>query len=294
MSLATLIPLVERGDCDAVAAALRADPGLAHARTADGDTLLHFACWKKQVAIVMDIMGHGPDVAARGLYGRTPLHYAVHEGGPASIPVVAVLLAHGADPTIRDDNGFSVAEWAEVEMFAALDDVLTLLRAAPGRDVLDSSVPTAIPEPMRSETSFSVGRADRFASISVYPGRDHLTGKWRTTLRVDVVVQDASGAMTGSSFPPLGRDTLSKFASELDEVFARRSQRATLDVPEANGLRIEISAVLRGFRGRVRQRESIGPPGKAAEPLDVVVPLDEPSMRALVQQVHAACAALAA
>ena len=36
----------------------------------------------------------------------------------------------GADPTIRDDNGFSVEDWAKIEMSEGLADVLDLLRRA--------------------------------------------------------------------------------------------------------------------------------------------------------------------
>jgi ankyrin repeat protein len=89
---------------------------------------LHIACWQKQLGIIGVLAAHQPDVNARGCYGRTPLHYAVHEGGPLSVPIVADLLARGADPSIRDDNGFTVEDWAKVEMDEGLPDVLALLR----------------------------------------------------------------------------------------------------------------------------------------------------------------------
>ena len=69
---------------------------------------------------------------ARGCYGRTPLHYAVHEGRAISVPILGVLLAMGADPSIVDDNGFSVEDWAKTEMSDGLAEVLEMIRRARG------------------------------------------------------------------------------------------------------------------------------------------------------------------
>lgn len=121
---------IEQGDLRTVAEALHADSSLVSAVTDDGDTALHLACWHKQIAIIATILAHKPDLNARGLYGRTALHYAVHEGRYISVPIVAVLLAVGADPNIRDGNGFSVEDWAKIEMSDGLAEVLDLLRRA--------------------------------------------------------------------------------------------------------------------------------------------------------------------
>ena len=118
---------IERGDVKGVAEELRADPSLVSAVTPDGDTPLHLACWHKQIAIVATILAYEPELNARGAYGRTPLHYAVHEGRFISVPIVAVLLAMGADATIADNNGFSVEDWAKIEMSDGLAEVLELL-----------------------------------------------------------------------------------------------------------------------------------------------------------------------
>src|SRR5687768_6277383 len=88
-----LADMIERGEANEVAEALRTDPSLLAATTPDGDTPLHIACWQKQVAIIGTILAYSPDLNARGCYGRTPLHYAVHEGGAISVPIVAALLA---------------------------------------------------------------------------------------------------------------------------------------------------------------------------------------------------------
>ena len=85
-------------------------------------------------AILVDEgLAYRPDLNARGCYGRTALHYAVHEGGNISIPIVGLLLAMGADPLVRDDNGFSVEDWAKIEMYEGLDGVLDMLRRSPTR-----------------------------------------------------------------------------------------------------------------------------------------------------------------
>jgi ankyrin repeat protein len=125
-----LADLIVKGDVDGVAAALHADPSLIDAPDANGNLPLHNACWQKQLGIIGVLAAYSPDVNARGCYGRTPLHYAVHEGDVISVPVVVDLLGRGADPTIRDDNGFTPEDWAKVEMEAGLPEVLKLLRDA--------------------------------------------------------------------------------------------------------------------------------------------------------------------
>jgi len=125
-----LSALIVRGDVVQVAQALREDPSLISATTADGDMPLHIACWQKQIAIIGTLVAYGPDLDARGCYGRTPLHYAVHEGRQISVPIVGLLVALGANPALKDDNGFSVADWARVEMHEGLADVLALLQRA--------------------------------------------------------------------------------------------------------------------------------------------------------------------
>lgn len=122
-----LSDLIVRGDADGVARALSDSPALVAARSADGDQPLHVACWQKQLEIVGQLVSFGPDLDARGCYGRTPLHYAVHEGRMISVPIVSLLMSLGADPGLKDDQGFTPADWARVEMHEGLAEVLALL-----------------------------------------------------------------------------------------------------------------------------------------------------------------------
>lgn len=132
MTADELADLITNGDGAAVAAALKSDPSLISARTAEGDMPLHIAAWQKQVGILGVLAAYHPDVNARGAYGRTPLHYAVHEGGKISVPIVGDLLDRGADPSIKDENGYSVEDWAKIEMDDGLPEVLALLRKKTG------------------------------------------------------------------------------------------------------------------------------------------------------------------
>jgi uncharacterized protein len=127
-----LAKMIERGDVCGVAEALLIDPSLVSSVTPDGDTPLHIACWQKQFAIIGTLLAYHPDLNARGCYGRTALHYAVHEGRAISVPIVGVLLAMGANPLVQDDNGFSVEDWAKVEMYDGLAEVLDMLRRSAG------------------------------------------------------------------------------------------------------------------------------------------------------------------
>lgn len=124
--------MIERGDVHGVSEALRVDPSLVATKTPDGDTLLHIACWQKQIAIIGIILAYRPDLNAHGCYGRTPLHYAVHEGRAISVPIVGILIAMGADPFVQDENGYSVEDWAKIEMYDGLAEVLDMLRRSDG------------------------------------------------------------------------------------------------------------------------------------------------------------------
>ncbi|MCY0991407.1 ankyrin repeat domain-containing protein [Nannocystis sp. ILAH1] len=130
-----LVEAVEQGSLAAVEQALNAEPGLVAARTGDEDTLLHIACWQKQTAIAALLLARGADPNARGCYGRTSLHYAVHDGRAVSVELVRQLLARGGDPWIAENNGFTADGWARQEMWGeALEAVVRQFAAVPRKD----------------------------------------------------------------------------------------------------------------------------------------------------------------
>lgn len=60
---------------------------------------LYMAARNGQVDTVRELLAHGPDLSFRAFAGATALHWAHFAGAPR---VVALLLAAGADPTLRD------------------------------------------------------------------------------------------------------------------------------------------------------------------------------------------------
>jgi hypothetical protein len=291
VNLNALIERVERGDHATVAAALRADPSLATAKTdGDGDTLLHVACWQKRAAIVRELLTYPCDLDARGAYGRTPLHYAVHEGGRESVPIVQALLARGANPALTDNNNFTVAAWARIEMYGAeLAEVLALLGTPPGAaPALDAAAELDAREPLVREARFSIGVPERGVAIAAYRGRYKSTGRWDTNIAVEVAVQRADGGtLCHSCFPGLGEEQLVRFNASLAAVHARQQAFATLSVPDAFGTRIDVRSTSSGFRAIC----AVAGPGLGL-PLKLDVNLDAAAMTALVAQVTAVCAAI--
>ena len=130
--MAEIHSLVEEGYYDEVAELLSAHPEAIAMKNEIGNEPLHVACRAKQVAIAGLLLYRGANVNAVGSNGMTPLHYAVFEGGTVSIPIVQILLDHGADSSIRDAGGFSPADLAKIDMTTGLGQVLRLLEDRDG------------------------------------------------------------------------------------------------------------------------------------------------------------------
>jgi ankyrin repeat protein len=60
---------------------------------------LYIACRMGREAAARELLAHAPDLSFRAFEGGTALHWAYFAGAPT---VAALLLQHGADPTLRD------------------------------------------------------------------------------------------------------------------------------------------------------------------------------------------------
>jgi hypothetical protein len=115
-------PLVAAGDFVAVADALKHGTATA---TVDA---LHVACARGDLAITAVLLGYGAEVTQPDAQGNTALHAAVNAGTFDSLPLVALLLAAGANPDARDGAGGTVDDLARSRISDGLDGVLDLLR----------------------------------------------------------------------------------------------------------------------------------------------------------------------
>lgn len=73
---------------------------------------LHFAVYKGRSAVMNALISSGADVNAQDYYGCTPLHYAAFSGfiGAERAEIVRMLIAAGADPSIRNNSGRTPAD----------------------------------------------------------------------------------------------------------------------------------------------------------------------------------------
>jgi ankyrin repeat protein len=120
---------------------LAADASLLSARSADGFTALHFACFFAQEAtgrILIDA-GAAVDVASDNAMQVRPLHSAATA---RSLPLVRLLLEHGADPNARQHGG-----WAAIHSAAqngSLDIVELLIKHGADPAVANDAGVTAL------------------------------------------------------------------------------------------------------------------------------------------------------
>lgn len=223
---------VFRGDLRTVHEALETDPSLALTANPDGDTLLHFACWAKQLAAVEFLIAARANVDARGCYGRTPLHYAVHEGGANTEAVVRALVGSGADPAILDDNGYTPEAWACVEMVEGLHAVRALLggrrspRSGTRREPRERDPITLV---LRASDAELVLRVDPMASDPSLEARFIGAVDQGDAHRIDAQVELPPGEME-------------RFADALDALATRGSGVATLPSLATIGLHCAVVA----------------------------------------------------
>jgi uncharacterized protein len=79
----------------------------------EGLTPLHAAAQRDSVDVVRILLAAGADVNAASNDGTTPLYNAVRNTSAAAVPIVRLLLEHGADPTIEMFNGSSALSFAK-------------------------------------------------------------------------------------------------------------------------------------------------------------------------------------
>ena len=116
------------GETDRVAALMKADPGLAAARTGPdhpfgpGFVPIIMAASRGRLEVVRALLDGGADPNALDRRGVTALHHAAGEG---NAELVHLLLDRGANPNYRDENWESTAlDWAQHEGHKEVAEVL--------------------------------------------------------------------------------------------------------------------------------------------------------------------------
>ncbi|MBX2851200.1 MAG: ankyrin repeat domain-containing protein [Phycisphaeraceae bacterium] len=120
----------EKGDLMALMPMVQADRAILRAKADHGDEPIHTACWQKQMLAVSFMIQQGADVNARGCNGMTPLHCALSDSDEQCVPLVAILIESGADPSLKEDGGSDVEFWARQEVYAGVEEVLELISQA--------------------------------------------------------------------------------------------------------------------------------------------------------------------
>lgn len=109
---------VVRNDIEGLRRLLLDQPNLVNARSDCDWTPLHRAVGSSRLEIAKLLLECGANVNALGRAAETPLHLA------DNIPMVRLLLLHGADPRKADRNGMTPIYFAEAEGNSTLAGLL--------------------------------------------------------------------------------------------------------------------------------------------------------------------------
>jgi ankyrin repeat protein len=118
-----------RGDTETAARLLGEDPDAICVRNELDNEPLHEGCWAKHTKMIRLLLDRGANVNAVGDWGRTPLHFAVWDGGDGAGEIVEMLVQAGADVNALDKRlqenalGFALREYKD-----ELEPTIRLLR----------------------------------------------------------------------------------------------------------------------------------------------------------------------
>lgn len=133
------------GDIKRLRELLRSEPGLANARSADGFTPLHFACFFGQEEVVRMLLEAGADVTAvsKNPMQLMPLHSAA---SARNLGAVQALLDHGAPVNSKQQKGWAPLHAAAQNGDAEMYRLLVSRGADPEQANEDGVTPTQLAE----------------------------------------------------------------------------------------------------------------------------------------------------
>lgn len=103
-----------------------------------GETALHAAAFEGHAAVVLLLLDHAADVSAADSEGRTSLHKASSRGHEA---VVLLLLEHAADVSAASSEGGTAIDYANQEGHAAITQMLFQHGGRPGAEAREKVDP---------------------------------------------------------------------------------------------------------------------------------------------------------
>jgi len=96
----------------------------ANAKSPEGVTALHWACWQNHPEVVQLLIVHGAQLEARSPLDQTPLHWAAISG---SVPCIKYLLSAGANLFAQDQCHLQVLHFAaQYDKLAAADYLIMM------------------------------------------------------------------------------------------------------------------------------------------------------------------------